>query len=898
MTLQEIIFALERFWSERGCLIHQPWDAEVGAGTMHPETFFRVLGPKAWRVAYVQPSRRPADGLVADRFVPDLLPLSIPDRPPSYSLRGRRILLVPDAREVWRVAQETLRARGGEVSILQAGPSATAEDVSAAAAAAASRPDGPDAVVDLSTFHPAGDLSAGPSEPLVEEALRQAHRTFALLRAFYQRLSAPERAAFVVVTAQGGDLGISGRGRGNVLGAFHAGLVRSLKQELPGLLAKVVDFDPTELPETVAEVVAREMEDGNDCPAVGWAGRRFVMGLRRCDLSEESPLRRLDPGDVWVFSGGGRGVIFECACALARLGARVVVTGRTPPPDPAAAWLALDAAAFAAFRTEEMARRRRANPSLTPARLARDLEQLARQRELQGSLARARSAGLAIEYEVCDVVDAASVRAMVNRVRSRYGRIDALGHGAMLERSATVPGKDPRTVEGTLRAKVGGLLNLLDATCDEPLRFVVAFGSGVARFGNAGQTDYGGANALMAALLPVRARLRPSPVHCATIDWPAWKSVGWAASNAEIAAALEKAGVTSISPEEGCYWFVSELALGSTAEAVLMDERMLQRWPFLAGSATAAPERSDDFDDLGRPLVCGRWPMVDAIVDREPQRLVLERTLRVDSDHFLPEHRLNGRPVVPATFACELLAEAALLAVPGSSVRAVAGFSIETPMTLVGNAPLTVRVEARARPEGGGWVVEVAARSELQVKGRALAPRTHCRARVHLEPSLLVPLRKLEIRERGGAVRARSFYQLSRDPVTLGPMFARTRWVQVSGREVTGCVEPPDSRAVFGRARHAATIVDPLLLDAALQVAGSWDGYRNGRVSVPMGFERLDVAARIAPGERARALAKLVREEDPNLFYDLVVTGEDDRVLIEVVGLHLRRVSNAEQAVA
>ena len=62
MTLQEIIFTLQRFWSDKGCLIHQPWDAEVGAGTMHPETFFRVLGPRPWKVGYVQPSRRPADG--------------------------------------------------------------------------------------------------------------------------------------------------------------------------------------------------------------------------------------------------------------------------------------------------------------------------------------------------------------------------------------------------------------------------------------------------------------------------------------------------------------------------------------------------------------------------------------------------------------------------------------------------------------------------------------------------------------------------------------------------------------------------------------------------------------------------------------------------------------------
>jgi glycyl-tRNA synthetase alpha chain len=61
-TLQDLVFALQRYWTERGCLLHQPWDAEVGAGTMHPETFLRVLGPAPWRVAYVQPSRRPADG--------------------------------------------------------------------------------------------------------------------------------------------------------------------------------------------------------------------------------------------------------------------------------------------------------------------------------------------------------------------------------------------------------------------------------------------------------------------------------------------------------------------------------------------------------------------------------------------------------------------------------------------------------------------------------------------------------------------------------------------------------------------------------------------------------------------------------------------------------------------
>jgi glycyl-tRNA synthetase alpha chain len=61
-SFQEIILRLHRFWGEQGCLILQPYDMEVGAGTFHPATTLRALGPKPWSAAYVQPSRRPADG--------------------------------------------------------------------------------------------------------------------------------------------------------------------------------------------------------------------------------------------------------------------------------------------------------------------------------------------------------------------------------------------------------------------------------------------------------------------------------------------------------------------------------------------------------------------------------------------------------------------------------------------------------------------------------------------------------------------------------------------------------------------------------------------------------------------------------------------------------------------
>ncbi len=62
MTFQELIFALQKYWSDYGCVIQQPYDMEMGAGTFHPATFLRAIGPEPWNCAYVQPSRRPTDG--------------------------------------------------------------------------------------------------------------------------------------------------------------------------------------------------------------------------------------------------------------------------------------------------------------------------------------------------------------------------------------------------------------------------------------------------------------------------------------------------------------------------------------------------------------------------------------------------------------------------------------------------------------------------------------------------------------------------------------------------------------------------------------------------------------------------------------------------------------------
>ena len=99
-TFQEIILTLQQFWADQGCVILQPLDMEVGAGTFHPATFLRAIGPKPWAAAYVQPSRRPTDGRYGDN----------PNRVQHYY--QFQVVLKPSPLDIQEKYLESLRVLG------------------------------------------------------------------------------------------------------------------------------------------------------------------------------------------------------------------------------------------------------------------------------------------------------------------------------------------------------------------------------------------------------------------------------------------------------------------------------------------------------------------------------------------------------------------------------------------------------------------------------------------------------------------------------------------------------------------------------------------------------------------------------------------------------------------
>jgi glycyl-tRNA synthetase alpha chain len=100
LNFQDLVLKLSHFWVKQGCVLQQPYDVEVGAGTMHPETFLRVLGPAAYRVAYAQPSRRPADGRYGEN----------PNR--LYKHTQFQVILKPSPADVQDLYLESLGAIG------------------------------------------------------------------------------------------------------------------------------------------------------------------------------------------------------------------------------------------------------------------------------------------------------------------------------------------------------------------------------------------------------------------------------------------------------------------------------------------------------------------------------------------------------------------------------------------------------------------------------------------------------------------------------------------------------------------------------------------------------------------------------------------------------------------
>ncbi|GIJ70772.1 type I polyketide synthase [Virgisporangium ochraceum] len=423
----------------------------------------------------------------------------------------------------------------------------------------------------------------------------------------------------------GGRLVVLQRGRG------AAAMARTARLEAPTLRTTIVDapLEPSTVDLVVADVAATD----------GFSETHYDLdGIRRVPQLRMRPMRAgrppLDPSDVLLVTGGGKGITAECALDLAaRTGARLAVLGRSDP--------ATDAA-------------------------------------LSANLDRMRAAGVPTLYARADVTDPAAVRTAVAAVEAEFGRVTAVLHGAGRNEPASLSTLDAQTLRRTLAPKIDGLRAVLDAVDLDSLRLLVTFGSIIGRAGLHGEAHYATANDWLADLTRQVAGDRPG-CRAVCLEWSVWSGVGMG-ERLSVVETLQGIGVTPITPEQGV--------------AVLRDILDQADLP----PALVVTGRVDHVDTVRfeRPELPLLRFVERELVRYHGVELVTEVELTPVKDPYLDEHRLDGNLLFPAVFGLEAMAQVATSLGDHAGVPTVENAEFLRPIVVPSGGATTVRIAALA----------------------------------------------------------------------------------------------------------------------------------------------------------------------------------------------------------
>ncbi|MDT0461245.1 SDR family NAD(P)-dependent oxidoreductase, partial [Streptomyces sp. DSM 41527] len=352
-------------------------------------------------------------------------------------------------------------------------------------------------------------------------------------------------------------------------GAGLRGFARTAALEYPGVLIRAVDIDPKDRPERIAAHLLAELCAPGEPVVVGRTnGTRTTLRAVPTPLLHDRPATgrpALDAGSVVLLTGGARGITARTAQALARAhGCHLELLGRTPldetPEDPALAH-AHDRIALRAALLAQGLRR--------PARIEAAATRILARREITGTLAALEPHAASVRYHAADVTDAAAVRAVVDDIRDRHGRLDGIVHGAGTLEDKLLRDKDPASFARVFAAKVDGARHLLEAAGDDT-GFLVLFGSVAGVFGNRGQADYAAANDALDTL--ARAWSARTAGRVLAVDWGPWAADGGGMVTPELERAYARRGIPLLDPGAAADALLAELAHGTSPQVVLAAE--------------------------------------------------------------------------------------------------------------------------------------------------------------------------------------------------------------------------------------------------------------------------------------------------------------------------------------
>ena len=780
----------------------------------------------------------------------------------ARSLAGQRVAILGDGRLA--VALEALiAARGGQPVVLE--PAALADPEAAAFAVARAEANG--SVQHLVVLAP----PATETSPL---AIAPAFATCQKWIAARARAGDLAGATLTAVCDLGG-FGLAGPIAAPVGGGL-AGLFKGIAREFADLHVRVLDAAATLPAETLAAAVLDEMTDAAgpvEIARVG--GRRLTVAAVARPAAAPAPQPSLERGGCWLVTGGARGVTAACVRELGRRhGVSLVLVGSTQPVPVRDEWLAASEADLRDLKGRVMleAKGRGEDPRRAWTAVEKSIE-------IARSLAALANAGVTARYEACDLVDAAAVESLVDRVHREVGPVRGIVHGAGWESACRFEKKTLDALAKTVGPKCVGLENLLAAidTAGDPqaLGMLVAFGSTSGRLGGHGQADYSLANDMLAKLVAAARQTRPG-LRATTFHWHAWDEVGMA-SRPESRFVLEQFGLKFMPLAEGVRRFMAEVEAGLPVAEVLVTEPAMVAHAMAAVSETAVATPPRPKPVAAEPLPARAGSLVERITAGPAGSEVVFR-LDPLADRFLVDHLQYGRPLLPAVMGAELVAQAAVAAGLVERVGEIRDFVVERPL----NFPVDQAREVRVEVEPTG-----AARGLAQVLGPDGKPtvteRVHFRGRVSPESAEPVTF---EVGEPPFPFNPMVYQEAA--PMRHGPSFRTLDglfldrsggWARLTAPRGDGVAAP---RGLRGWTVPAA------LLDGVIVGCAVYSYILCGRrVEIPVRFDRLRIASQPRPGETCTSRMLFREQSARETIYDVVVAGEGGRPILVVDGLHL-----------
>ncbi|RDV36640.1 SDR family NAD(P)-dependent oxidoreductase [Bradymonadaceae bacterium TMQ3] len=690
-------------------------------------------------------------------------------------------------------------------------------------------------------------------------------------------------AAFMSVTMMGGCFGLNPGSSPSVAGGAVSGFTKSLAREWEWARVKVVDVAGEELEQRLVTEVLGELVGGRrDCEVglTGGLSHRPVV-LEASDLRGSSSKHPAPgPGSVILVTGGGRGISAEVCVDLARrFRCALALVGRTPltHPDP----LRVD---LKAERTRIKEALKAAGERATPVAVRQKMRPLEAQQEIATNLKRMRQAGARAEYFSCDVADAAQVQRLVSEVEACFGRVSGVIHGAGVEDSRLLADKDVQGFDRVFRGKAVGGVNLWRALGDRGLVFYVAFTSVAGRFGNAGQTDYAAANdALARQVMQINqlTRERGRGARALAIDWTAWDEVGMAVEGS-MRTILEAKGVEFLPPEVGAPMVGESLERGLIGEFVVageLGELGGQRGHGDRASDRMPGTRATHQEDR-RPGTVTSFAMIDRVVAKASDEVVVERIFDPQRDYFLKDHRYEGRELVPGVMGYELMSAAAMM-LTGEPVAEVRDVKFERALKLAYSEPIRVRATARVvGQEDGRATVDVQVGSERVVRTGKTVRQEHFFARVICgspltrkdAPECRVGEEKTWCKGPDREAIYRRFFHTGSFQLLSGEVWHHEGAILATG-------EISNHRLQAGTlAQH--WVSDPLVRELGLQTVGLWGLMHHGRTYLPLGIGCSRTSGQASVGEPLLVRAsRLSDAAEGTIAFDVEVRGHDGRLL-------------------